>query len=428
MALDTERNQTVLRFGILGLGRAGAAFVRPILDHPGTVITAVAELRPETLRRFGRDFAVELHSSAEALCCSPNVDVVYVATPTHFHTEQVLMAVEHGKHVLVAKPFAIELDSAQSMVRAAVRAGVYVVEAHPQSMDPPVLAIREIVESGELGSVRMLHNWSYGAWLYQPRTPEEMDTRLGGGATFRQGAHQFDILRLIAGGVVRSVRAMTGSWDPIRPTEGAHAAFLDFENGVAATAIFNGYDHFHTSELTYGLGQGGNVETRSYGSARIARGAALGTSADHEQKQLRGYGQPNSRPQESMESGQPFYGLTLVSCEDGDIRQSRNGLFVYGKDEKREVAVSSARSGRYAVLDEVYDAVVGGVAPIHDGEWSTATLEVTLAVLESGKTRSEVFLDKQVPLRRAISTLGKKREAEKPRADVNSLQEASDEK
>ena len=285
-----------LRFGILGLGRAGSAFVGPILSHPHAAITAAVDVRPETRERFGQDVPAELYATAEELCASTSVDVVYVATPTHLHTQHVLLAIQSGKHVLVAKPMATNLEDAQAMLEAAGKAGVSLIEAHPQSMDPPVLGMRGIVERGELGALRMVHNWQYSAWLYQPRTPEELDTALGGGATFRQGAHQFDILRLIGGGLVRSVRAMTGAWDPDRPTEGAHAVFLDFEDGAVATAVFNGYDHFHSSELTFGLGQGGTVEDdAAYATARRARQAASGGD-DAELKKLRGYGQEGSRP------------------------------------------------------------------------------------------------------------------------------------
>ena len=396
----------MLRFGILGLGRAGSAFVGPIQSHPHAAITAAADVRPETRERFGRDVPAELYASAEELCASASVDVVYVATPTHLHNEHVLLAIAHGKHVLVAKPMATNLEDARTMLDAAERAGVSLVEAHPQSMDPPVLGIREIVERGELGALRMVHNWQYSAWLYQPRTPEELDTALGGGATFRQGAHQFDILRLIGGGLVRSVRAMTGAWDPERPTEGAHAAFLDFEDGAAATAVFNGYDHFHSSELTSGIGQGGTVEDDAgYATARRARQASAGAGDDAELKRLRGYGQEGSRPSARGERHQPFYGLTIVSCEDGDIRQSADGLIVYGREAKIDVPLPAARTGRDGVLDEVYGAVVAGEPAIHDGPWSLATLELTLAVLESGRTRSEVFLKHQVGLRRSAGTL-----------------------
>ncbi len=342
----------------------------------------------------------ELFGTPEELCASADVDVVYVATPTHLHTEHVLLAIAHGKHVLVAKPMAVNIEDGQVMVAAAGRAGVALVEAHPQSMEPGVLGMRAIVESGELGRLRMMHNWHYGSWLYQPRLPEELDTRLGGGATFRQGAHQFDILRLIGGGLVRSVRAMTGVWDAERATEGAHVAYMDFDDGTVATAVFSGYDHFLSSELTYGLGQGGTVESGEYGAARKARQAG---SSESELKKLRGYGERGPGGRADGERHQPFYGLTVVSCDTGDIRQSADGLLVYGPDEKREVPLDLSRAGRDAVVSEVCDAVVGAGPAVHDGAWSLATLELTLAVLESGRTRREVYLERQVPLPRTIA-------------------------
>ena len=383
-----------LRFGIIGLGRAGSSFVSTIRRHPRITLAAAADVRPDVLERFGRDHKVTAYADAETLCRSSDVDVVYVATPTHLHTEQVLMALDHHKHVLVAKPMAVALEDAERMVDLAKRNGLSLIEAHPQSMEIPVLKMREVVESGELGRLRMMHNWTYSAWLYQPRLPEELDSRLGGGVTFRQGAHQFDILRLIGGGVVRSVRAMIGIWDPTRPAEGAHTAFLDFEDGTVATAVFSGYDRFHSSELTFGLGQGGAPENQTeYAAARRSRAM----SDEAELKRLRGYGLANSMTREHAKRGQPFYGLTIVSCERGDVRQSRDGLIIYGEEQKREVPLPH-KSGRDFVLDEVYRSVVEGQSCVHDGAWSLATLELTLAVLRSGRERVEVMLRHQVPL------------------------------
>jgi phthalate 4,5-cis-dihydrodiol dehydrogenase len=320
------------------------------------------------------------------------------------HTEHVLLAIANGKHVLVAKPMAVDLQNAQVMLNASTKAGVALVEAHPQSMEQAVLGMRSVVESGELGQLRMVHNWHYGSWLYQPRLPEELDTKLGGGATFRQGAHQFDILRLIGGGLVRSVRAMTGVWDSERATEGAHAAFLDFEDGTVATAVFSGYDHFPSSELTYGLGQGGTVESGEYGAARKARQVRKADDSDDVAlKKLRGYGESSPPRRASGERHQPTYGLTLMSCDEGDVRQSQDGLLIYGSDAKREVKLDPGRTGRDAVLDEIVNAATGEAPAIHDGAWSLATLELTLAVLESGRSRSEVYLKRQVPLPRTVA-------------------------
>src|SRR5207248_10023996 len=84
---------------------------------------------------------------------------------------------------------------------------------------------------------------------------QELALELGGGVVFRQGPHQIDIVRLLGGGLVRSVRAQTGQLMPERSAPGNYMAFLEFEDGVPATVIYNGYGYFDTSEFMGGYGE-----------------------------------------------------------------------------------------------------------------------------------------------------------------------------
>lgn len=387
-------SRKTLRLGIAGLGALAAGTVPAIVRHPTIEITAVADVRRDVLGSFGRDYDVETFTDVEVMCRSQNVDAVFVATPTQFHVPNVLSAVSQGKHVLAAKPLAVTLDEADTMIDAAERAGVQLVEGHPQSLEAPLRKIRELVRSGRYGRLRMMHNWQYGDWLYRPRLPEEMDTSLGGGVTYRQGAHQVDILRMIGGGVVRSVRAVTGIWDPERPTEGAHTMFLDFESGAVATAVFSGYGHFRVTELTYGVSEGGGISREPYGAARRALREAASGDGEASLKKLRGYGESEGRARGERQL--PFYGLTLVSCDRADIRQSLEGLAIYGDDELAEVPVDASIDGRDAMLNELYDAVMGTRPALHSGRWAKANLEVCVAALESSKQRREMPLSYQV--------------------------------
>src|SRR5262245_4754533 len=367
-----------------------------ILRHPHTKLTAAADTDAGAAAAFARDFQAESYSSVEALCASPTVDAIYIATPTQYHTEHVLLALGHGKHVVVEKPMALNLDDADRMIQAAEARGRQLVVGHSHSFEPAIRKIREIVQSGALGRVRMLHNWCFTDWLYRPRNTEELDTRLGGGVTFRQGSHQFDILRFIGGGRVRSVRAMTGRGDAERPTEDAHVVYLEFEDGTPASAVYSGADHFHTTELAFGIGeQGQPVDPSAYGVARQrllkvgSRDAELGLK-----RAVRYGGNRTPRPSGPAPHAS-FFGLTLVSCEKGDIRQSPRGLYLYGEDERREVPLSTEDTGRDAVVRELYDAVVNARAPLHGGRWGKANLEVCLAVLTSARERREVRLSHQ---------------------------------
>src|SRR5207248_6347589 len=84
---------------------------------------------------------------------------------------------------------------------------------------------------------------------------QELALELGGGVVFRQGPHQIDIVRLLGGGLVRSVRAQTGQLMPERSAPGNFMAFLEFEDGTPATVIYNGYGYFDTSEFMGGYGE-----------------------------------------------------------------------------------------------------------------------------------------------------------------------------
>ena len=99
----------------------------------------------------------------------------------------------------------------------------------------------------------------------------------------------------------------------------------------------------------------------------------------------------------SGERKQPFFGFTMVSCAKGDIRQTPDGLKIYGETEQREINLPAGSRGREAEVEELYDAVVKGRPVFHGGRWGAATLEVCLAMLESAKQRKEILLSHQVP-------------------------------
>src|SRR4051812_15167377 len=241
-----------LRFGIAGLGSAGSALIRPILDNHAFTLAAAADQDESVLARFGADFpTARCFQSVEAMVESDALDIVFVATPTHLHSAHVLAALAAGKHVVTEKPMSVGLEQAASMIDAADKAGRVLMVGHSFSYETPIREMRRLVRGGTLGPLRMLHNWYFTDWIYRPRVADELETRLGGGIVMRQGAHQFDLIRLIGGGLVRSVRAMTGRWDMARPAEGAHTTVLEFEDGTVATAVYSGYDRFRSAELGF---------------------------------------------------------------------------------------------------------------------------------------------------------------------------------
>jgi len=383
----------LVRIGVAGLGTAGRAFLPAIEAHPGFRLVAVAEPASEAREEVAAEKAVAGYATLSEMLAHPGFDAVYVGTPTDLHPDHVAAACAAGKHVLVEKPMAVRLAQAQAMIDAADRAGVVLLVGHSHSYDLPIRRMREIIADGALGRIRMVNTWNFTDWIYRPRRPDELDIGQGGGVTYRQGSHQFDVIRLLGGGLVRSVRARTFDWDPERRSIGAHTAYLEFEDGAAATAVYNGYGGFASAELCFDVTEWGFHEPPEM--RKPVRRPAAGATPEDELWAKRARSK-NAIP--ARAPNQPFFGLTLVSCERGDIRQSPQGLFVYSGDGRKEIELPREQSPRDLVMAEFFDAVTGKAPALHDGRWGLANLEVCVAAIESSASGREILLKHQVPV------------------------------
>lgn len=406
----------VLRLGIVGVGMGAGRVIPEISGLPFVRLTAAADIRKHALEMFKAEFGGEVYNSVGELCQSPDVDAVYISTPHEFHAEHTIIALNSKKHVIVEKPMALSIEECEAMNEAAERNGVKLLCGHTHSFDPPVRKMAEVARSGELGRILMINTSYYKNFIYRPFS--DHDVAMSRGIVLNQGPHQVDIVRLIGGGMVRSVRAIAKAGDltrgepPDRPAEGHYVCFLEFENGTPAALVFSGYAYLDTAELVWGLGEGGQiVDPQSFVEAhrffkRIGAGAERKKEMEGLLESWR-YGgthvgewfQSGSSGRSSAERYQPFFGLTVVTCEKGDIRQSMNGLYLYTEKGRSEITLEAGLRGREAELKELYEGVVNNRPVFHDGRWGEATLEVCLAILQSTAERREVTMSHQVPVR-----------------------------
>jgi phthalate 4,5-cis-dihydrodiol dehydrogenase len=389
----TDNPTPPIRLGIVGLGMAGAVMVHAAARHPGFRIVAAAEPQAAPREAFARDFNARAYDDLHRLYDDPAVDAVYIATPHQFHAEHASLAAAAGKHVILEKPMALTLADCNTIIAAVEKAGAHLVVGHTHAFDPAVRAMRALIASGELGRLGMIASWNYTNYLYRPRRPEELDTSKGGGILFNQVPHQVDTVRLLGGGRVKSVRAHAGGLDPARPTEGHAVAFLAFEDGAAASLVYGGYDFFDSDELHGWISERGGEKRPAHGAARRALAALAGNEAAQRTAKF-AYGAADG----AEPPHQPHFGVTVATCARGELRASADGVFVYGEDGRREIALPEGGrfSGRGVVLDDLAVAMRTGRKPVHDGRWGKATLEVALAIQSSAREGREVVLEHQV--------------------------------
>lgn len=398
--------QSPFKVGIAGLGAGAMNMIPELRANPNAHIVAAADLRPQALERFSKDFGSAVYSSVEEMCSKADIDLLYVMTPDEFHAEHAIIGAENGLQILLDKPMGLTLEECDKVIEATERNNVRVIVGHSQSLDLPILKMAEIVNSGELGKPLMIHTMFYSDWIYRPRQREELMQERGGSIVRRQGPIQVDIVRMIGGGIVNSVRAAAQVADPNRPIDGSFTAFMQFEGGHAATVTYNGYGHFDSSELTYGYNLQGMPYDRSLHERTRERVSRLGSvEAEEEIKEASRYGGSSNRPIEqavSSERRHAFFGLTLVSCEGGSIRQTPDGLEVHRGNQIDQVTLPAGPgyNRRYCTVevDEMYRAVAEDDAVrVHDGPWGKATLEAVLAILDSSAQNQEIELHHQVP-------------------------------
>jgi phthalate 4,5-cis-dihydrodiol dehydrogenase len=400
----SDGQQRILRAGFIGLGGAAKQMIPKFARTPGFKVAGAADLDAEILGRFKQDYPdAETHTSAEGLCESKNIDIIYIGTPNRFHREHAVMAADGGKHVLVEKPMAVNLAEADAMVEASDRNKVLIGVNVKHSFEPRIQKLRELTETGELGALRMMHHWRYQDWLYRPRTPEELTPEWAGGILWRQGGHQLDLLRTIGLGMVRSVRGSAMVWDAARRVPGAHSAYFEFESGAAGTCVYSGHDHYDTTELVYGFEAGQLADPNSYAQAR-GELRAHGNSVEWETAAARGerYGGDRSRepstprdPAAARTGGWILGGPLVVSYDQADVKLSPGGLMVYGDEKQWEIPLVTKEDGRDFRLRAFYDAVITGRPLQCDVRWGRATVEMIVAIADSGRERREVMLQHQ---------------------------------
>lgn len=278
------------------------------------------------------------------------------------------------------------------MEDAARSARIALVVGPSHSFDEPVRRARALIESDAFGRVRMITAVNFTDFLYRPRRPEELITSQGGGVVFSQAAHQVDVVRLLAGTRVRTVRAITGSWDRSRPTEGAYSALLRFADGAFASLTYSGYAHFDTDELMGWIGELGQAkDAKRYGAARRAL-AGLGPGEEAAAKAARNYG---SRGYEAASDAKPWhehFGFVVASCDKADLRPLPDGVMVYADDARRLEPLEKPGIARAGVIDELCDAIEAAKPALHDAAWGRETLEICHALLRSSREDREVVL------------------------------------
>lgn len=188
-----------LRFGILGAAKiAPNALIKPARQVAGVEVRAVAARSIERARAFAAQHGIaQVYDDYAALIAASDIDAVYIALPNSAHAEWSIAALQAGKHVLCEKPLASNAAEAHEIAQVAAGSECVSMEAFHNLYHPLAVRMREIVASGEIGSVQQVR----GVFNTIMRRREDIrfEYALAGGATMDLGCYLVSLLRFVLG-------------------------------------------------------------------------------------------------------------------------------------------------------------------------------------------------------------------------------------
>ncbi len=199
-----------IRIGAIGAGGFGLFALQQFLQIPGVQLAGIAGTFRDAAMAVARRFGVPDLVEVEALLASPEVDLVYIATPPSLHYPQALAALQAGKHVICEKPLALNVGQADELVALAQAKDLLCVANLMQRYNPLFEAVRRLVESRVLGEC--LHGWFENYASDEGLRAEHWfwDRAISGGIFIEHGVHFFDLFEgwLGPGKVVAAQRGL----------------------------------------------------------------------------------------------------------------------------------------------------------------------------------------------------------------------------
>jgi predicted dehydrogenase len=186
------------RWGILATGKIAHTFAEDLALVPGAELVAVGSRRLSSAQELAGRYGATPYGSYEELAADPDVDVVYIATPHALHLENARLCFAGGKHVLCEKPLTLSVADAEQMVRLASEHDRFLMEAMWTACHPAVLALKERLASGELGTPRHLHA-ELGFRVDAPPEDRLLNPALGASALLDLGVYPLTFAHLMLG-------------------------------------------------------------------------------------------------------------------------------------------------------------------------------------------------------------------------------------
>jgi predicted dehydrogenase len=275
-----------LRFGLIGCGRVAPRHAQSLRELENGRLVAVADIKASRKNRFATEYGADAYTDYHDLLARPDVDVISICTPSGLHAQMAIEGMQAGKHVIVEKPMALDLDDAARMIATSEATGRKLCVVLQNRYNPPMQEIKQAVEAGRLG--RLLLGNATVRWY---RTQEYYEDEwhgtwaMDGGALMNQSIHHIDALQWLMG-APESVFTYSGTLAHRMEAEDVGVAVIRFRSG--ALGVVEGSTVTYPENLEGSVAVFGEIGSLKVGGTALNRKAIwkLRDALEHERETL----------------------------------------------------------------------------------------------------------------------------------------------
>ncbi|MGE0355020.1 MAG: Gfo/Idh/MocA family protein [Gemmatimonadales bacterium] len=191
-----------MRFGIIGAGTIGQLRAQSVRANPETELAGVADPAAGAAGAAVAGGTARALTDWRDLLAMPDLDAVIVSSPVQYHEEQVVAALDAGKHVLCEKPLGNTVEGCLRMLEAAKRAGRHLTTGFNHRYYPSIKFLKQVVTDGRIGRIDHLRVFGGHDGLHNFRADWQYKAPVsGGGAMMDVGIHMTDLARYLLGDI-----------------------------------------------------------------------------------------------------------------------------------------------------------------------------------------------------------------------------------
>lgn len=235
-----------IRVGILGCGKIANLHAQgyKTASDLAQVVVCCDEYSIELAQKMAGGFGADVTNRWQDVIERSDVDAISICMPPYQHAEIALAAAAAGKHVLVEKPMAMDMDECKQIVAAAHKAGTTLMVGQNQRWQPEHVKIKELLDRNAIGrivAIRFDCN-QFVTRMYPPDSWIFDKAKSGGGMIAQTAVHKIDLMRHFFGEIeeVSAFNGYTGLNAGYQPggNEDISTFLMNFENGIVAEAFY----------------------------------------------------------------------------------------------------------------------------------------------------------------------------------------------